>query len=67
MPYISEHDSKEEGECSYRKQPWVDLLVAWHSIGVDNLLEWGRECIQFQVGGRGPIWINGEGVNLPLG
>jgi hypothetical protein len=44
MHNISKHDTKEEWEGHTCEYGWIDLLVGWNTIGINNLLE---DCCKF--------------------
>ena len=48
MANITEHDSKEEGECNDREQSRIHLLVVGHTICINNLLKWSCEVVGFE-------------------
>jgi hypothetical protein len=50
MHDITKHDTKEEWEGYTGKYSWVDLLVSWDTIGVNDHLWDGCEVIQDEMG-----------------
>ena len=52
MANISEHHTKEEWECDYRKHCRVSLFVHWHTICVDDLLERASEFVSPDISRR---------------
>lgn len=51
MNDITEHDTKEEGECHNGKDSRVDFFVIWDSIGINDLLESPCHFIGLKVSG----------------
>jgi hypothetical protein len=49
MEYITEHNTKQEWERYARKNGGIDFLVRWHTICIDNFLEYPSEFIQSKV------------------
>lgn len=49
MAQITEHDTKEEGECDDREYCRIDFLVHWNTVGVHDLLEDPCELICLDV------------------
>ena len=57
MPYIGEHDTKQERESDYPEQRRVDLLIVRNTISVSDLLEWSCELIYFEICRRCDIMV----------
>jgi hypothetical protein len=49
---VSKHNTKQEGEGDNRENGWVDLLVAWDSVRVDNFLEGADEGVEREMSWR---------------
>lgn len=52
MGDVAKHDSKEKGEGHASKISRINLLVAWYSISIDNVLEALGEVVRFYVSRR---------------
>lgn len=52
MTYISKHYSKHEWEENNSKKAWVNFLIPWDTVSIDNFLECPGEIINFKVGGN---------------
>ena len=50
MPQITEHDTEQERESDAGEIGWIKLFVGGHTVGIDYLLEWSGELIQFKIG-----------------
>ena len=50
MANITEHNAKKERESHNGKDTWIDLLVSWNTVGVDDLLEDPCDFIKPELG-----------------
>jgi hypothetical protein len=66
MANISKHNTKEEGESDACKHTWVDFFVGWHTIGVNNFLEYRSELVKPEQTRRSDSMVTDylEGRNL---
>ena len=53
MTNIAEHNSHEESEGNQVQSSRIELLVAWHSISVDDLLGDLHHLAVWEESGRG--------------
>lgn len=49
MEYITKHNSKQKWERYAGENRWIDFLVSWHTICIDDFLEDPSEFIQSEV------------------
>jgi len=49
MEYITKHNSKQKWEGYAGENGGIDLLVRWHTISIDDFLEYPSEFIQSKV------------------
>lgn len=49
MEYITKHNSKQKWERYAGENGRIDFLVRWHTICIDNFLEYPSEFIQSKV------------------
>lgn len=58
MSNITEHDTKQEWENWNCIKGWVYLLISWHTVSVDDFLEWCGECIGLNMGWTFSLWLH---------
>lgn len=49
MTDITEHDTEKEGENGNGEESRVYFLVSWHTVSVNDLLEWSSEGVHLEV------------------
>ena len=56
MTNVSEHDSKQEWEGHTCEETWVNFLVIWDTVCVNDLLESICELVSSEQGWLGKTW-----------
>lgn len=52
MTNITKHDTEQEWERNTSEDSWVNFLVGWNSVSVDNLLIGPGKLVSLEMGWR---------------